>query len=190
MGMDVYGKKPISEEGEYFRANIWSWHPIWDYCHDLMPEICSKVENAHSNDGDGLEADDARTVGEAVLMSITNGSAQKFLMEREEFFSAIPDVPCVHCYGTGRRQWFRNIATGSQRNKWEYDFMQSPTTVDELKPRTANEIAEGEIEIDVECNSCHGKGTERPWVTNYGFDLDHLQEFGKFMVASGGFSIC
>ena len=28
MGMDVNGKNPSSEEGSYFRANVWSWRPI------------------------------------------------------------------------------------------------------------------------------------------------------------------
>ena len=28
MGMDVYGINPRSEQGEYFRANCWSWRPI------------------------------------------------------------------------------------------------------------------------------------------------------------------
>lgn len=28
MGMDVHGKNPTTKEGEYFRANCWSWRPI------------------------------------------------------------------------------------------------------------------------------------------------------------------
>jgi hypothetical protein len=32
MGMDVYGKKPSSKAGEYFRANVWSWRPIHTLC--------------------------------------------------------------------------------------------------------------------------------------------------------------
>ena len=38
MGMDVYGRAPTSESGEYFRANVWSWHPIWNYCEVLAPD--------------------------------------------------------------------------------------------------------------------------------------------------------
>ncbi|QOR55575.1 MAG: hypothetical protein UMS36scaffold28_65 [Phage 59_13] len=29
MGMDVYGVKPKSKQGEYFRNNVWSWRPLW-----------------------------------------------------------------------------------------------------------------------------------------------------------------
>jgi hypothetical protein len=28
MGFDVYGKAPTAREGEYFRRNIWGWHPL------------------------------------------------------------------------------------------------------------------------------------------------------------------
>jgi len=28
MGMDVIGRKPKTEKGAYFRANVWSWRPI------------------------------------------------------------------------------------------------------------------------------------------------------------------
>src|SRR5947209_5860046 len=39
MGMDVFGRKPTSEAGEYFRANVWGWGPI----HALMVELCSDL---------------------------------------------------------------------------------------------------------------------------------------------------
>src|ERR1700691_2024851 len=37
--MGVSGRKPRSEAGEYFRANVWSWHPI----HALIVELCSDL---------------------------------------------------------------------------------------------------------------------------------------------------
>jgi len=63
MGMDVYGRNPSSEEGEYFRANIWSWRPI----HMLIVELCSDLLNEemlHSlgfNDGAGPESQEICT---------------------------------------------------------------------------------------------------------------------------------
>lgn len=42
MGMDCYGLKPKSDQGKYFRASIWAWHPIVDVlrhtCGDLLTE--------------------------------------------------------------------------------------------------------------------------------------------------------
>ncbi len=42
MGMDVYGRNPSSEEGEYFRASVWTWGPIYSFiceqCGDLLSD--------------------------------------------------------------------------------------------------------------------------------------------------------
>jgi hypothetical protein len=39
------------------------------------------------------------------------------------------------------------------------------------------------------CNACEGKGTVRPWVTNYPFNVENAVEFRDFVAASGGFEI-
>jgi hypothetical protein len=55
MGMDVYGKQPTSEVGEYFRANIWSWRPIYSLvlqlCEDLLDDETLRL--MAQNDGAG-----------------------------------------------------------------------------------------------------------------------------------------
>src|SRR4051812_45074191 len=52
MGMDVYGKKPTSEDGRYFRANVWSWRPIHQLCEIVLKR---DFPSWAFNDGDGLE---------------------------------------------------------------------------------------------------------------------------------------
>ena len=57
MGMDVFGRNPIAGAGVYFRASIWSWHPI----HHLIGTLCSDwftdelIEAMAYNDGQGIE---------------------------------------------------------------------------------------------------------------------------------------
>lgn len=51
MGMDVYGRDPSSKEGEYFRANVWSWRPIHMLCETVMKK---RLDNWGYNDGHGL----------------------------------------------------------------------------------------------------------------------------------------
>jgi hypothetical protein len=41
MGMDVFGRMPTAEEGQYFRANVWMWRPI----HDLIEALCGDLIN-------------------------------------------------------------------------------------------------------------------------------------------------
>jgi hypothetical protein len=87
--MDVLGKKPSAPRGEHFRNNVWWWHPLWEYCNTVAPEICSDVLG-HSNDGDGLPADGARKLAEY-------SSAYRREMD------ALPLEPCSYCENTGVR---------------------------------------------------------------------------------------
>jgi hypothetical protein len=62
MGMDVKGRKPKDNKGEYFRANVWSWRPIhflMDVANSLSPinpivneDLWKAMEY---NDGAGLD---------------------------------------------------------------------------------------------------------------------------------------
>ena len=56
MGMDVYGRNPITEEGGYFRANCWAWRPIMVAIEQSggLPIIGEEMFNAMQyNDGMG-----------------------------------------------------------------------------------------------------------------------------------------
>jgi len=50
MGMDVHGRRPRSETGAYFRANVWTWHPLAEYIEDVAPELASRCKRWHYND--------------------------------------------------------------------------------------------------------------------------------------------
>jgi hypothetical protein len=99
MGMDVYGIKPHSQKGEYFRNNIWWWHPLWDYCSFVAPELCSKVTEAHNNSGDGLNGVDARKLSFIINKSIEAGVAQEYVTSFEEVKLELEDVEC-YCRGS------------------------------------------------------------------------------------------
>jgi hypothetical protein len=101
MGMDVYGRKPIKKSGEYFRNNVWYWHPLWNYCELSHPEIAGKVKDGHSNSGDGLNAEDALKLGLLLLQDIENGSAQKYDESYKAYLDSLDKETCDNCLGTG-----------------------------------------------------------------------------------------
>jgi hypothetical protein len=105
MGMDVFGKNPTSEQGEYFRSNVWYWHPLWSFCEENYPEICSKVKHGHSNSGDGLNKVDSIRLSELLLRDLENGFIQKSINDYEQELRAIPLEDCEHCDATGERSW-------------------------------------------------------------------------------------
>ena len=103
MGMDVYGKKPTSQEGEYFRSNVWYWHPLWAMIEDFYPQLAAKVPNAHYNDGDGLNAEDSLILASLLKIDLENGNVQSYVDLHEYNRQNFPDVPCNFCSETGQR---------------------------------------------------------------------------------------
>jgi hypothetical protein len=99
MGMDVYGTNPTSPEGEYFRANVWSWHPLATYLQEA--ELIDNDSRWHTNEGHGLDAAGACQLGEALDRLIANGSVERYAKEYQEFLDTVPDEPCEFCEATG-----------------------------------------------------------------------------------------
>ena len=104
MGMDVYGKNPASEVGEYFRNNCWWWRPLWRYCEEVAPEICCKVQYAQSNDGDGLGARDSKKLANILQAEVDAGRTRVYSELRDAELAAVPDDECWCCGGTGKRK--------------------------------------------------------------------------------------
>lgn len=103
MGMDVYGKKPKSEAGEYFRNNVWWWHPLWSYCQDIAPALTSDF-SGHTNDGEGLDGKDSLALADLLQREIDSGRTMLYSELRKAELSALPKEKCGICAGTGKRQ--------------------------------------------------------------------------------------
>jgi hypothetical protein len=118
MGMDVYGTKPASGTGEYFRRNVWGWHPLWEYVEVLHPDLASKVECGHSNDGDGLGPDDASELAGRLRHDLATGRAAAYLDQRDASLAAIPKRTCEWCAGQGVRRDEVGVRMGMDVQGW------------------------------------------------------------------------
>lgn len=149
MGMDVHGKNATSETGAYFRNNCWWWRPLWDYC-ESVSFVAQQVEYAQSNSGDGLDAEDARTLAETLFREIDAGRTLKYEQAYNARLAALPDVACEHCHGTGQRndayvQGECNGCAGQgQRRPFETYY---PFTVENVREFAAFLQASGGFEI-------------------------------------------
>jgi len=94
MGMDVMGMNATSEKGEYFRNNVWWWRPLWDYCLNEHGDIAGQVEHGHSNDGDGLDGENSRTLGLRLLEDVKTGRAAEYKQTYDKALSELPRVSC------------------------------------------------------------------------------------------------
>lgn len=105
MGMDVIGKNPTTDQGEYFRANVWYWHPLWSMVEYLYPNIAAKVKHAHSNDGDGLSQKDSIILSQLLKKDLESGDIQSFIDDFEESKNSLEKHDCTYCSQTGYRAW-------------------------------------------------------------------------------------
>lgn len=176
MGMDVMGTSPSKKCGEYFRANLWWWSPLWAYCDQVAPEICGQVEHAYSNDGDGLDGDDSKALATVLLKEYKEGNTKKYQDGRDAEIKAQPSERCNWCAGTGERSWWTD-ETGEKQK----DIADGELTEDEKKIYKKT--------VASECNCCLGKGEKVHWSNDYGFEADFVKKFATFLRYCGGFSI-
>jgi hypothetical protein len=174
MGMDVYGNKPIGETGEYFRANVWWWRPLANYCCTIAPEITGRCECWQSNDGDGLGAADAFALAECLQTEINSGRTATYERIHRSEQEALPNEPCWLCKGTGSRAPMAYI----QDDDPFYDML-GPPPPQQVGPNGR-----------VKCNCCNGEGFVRPASTNYPFSAEFVAKFVAFLRECGGFRIC
>lgn len=170
MGMDVIGRKPSKSTGEYFRNNIWWWHPLWEYCESVAPEICDGILG-HSNDGDGLPGDGARKLAEVLKRELESGRTAEYAAAYQAGKAALPRHDCDLCEATGIRRDPVGIEMGMPTRELE----EAQT---ERLGRTHGW-----------CNACNGEGTQADWGASYFFDVDNVREFAEFLEHSGGFRI-
>jgi hypothetical protein len=105
MGMDVYGNKPKNEQGEYFRANVWYWRPLWSFVEDIHPAIAAKVPEAHYNSGDGLNAKDSLALANLIKKDLETGVVENYIQHFKEEIEKIPLDDCKYCDQKGYRSF-------------------------------------------------------------------------------------
>lgn len=172
MGMDVIGVNPASEVGEYFRANVWYWHPIWGYVEDCHPDLAELVEYAHSNDGDGLDAEHSAILATRLKEDYASGKIEEYSQEYRKELAELPMEDCSLCDATG----IRTDAVGVEGG---WDTKELPPDIQIIVGRERGS-----------CNGCSGVGKKEAWETNYPFDPEVMKEFAEFLEDCGGFQIC
>jgi hypothetical protein len=160
MGMDVFGRKPTTKEGEYFRNSIWWWHPLASYICVVAPEIADHCENWQTNDGNGLNAEDSATLADQLQQEIDSGRTERFAVIHAAEQELTPNEPCHLCKGTGI-----------------------------LRPSATGECGAGDILTGIKCNACDGNGSVPGFLTRYPFSVDNVRNFVAFLRGCGGFVI-
>jgi len=81
--------------GVYFRNNVWSWRPLWDYvclaCGDTMTE--DDLQAGHYNDGHEIEEEQCDAIVERLEFLLKIGSVAKYEVERKVQDKESEDYP-------------------------------------------------------------------------------------------------
>lgn len=164
MGMDVFGREPSSERGEYFRSNVWWWHPLAAFVQEVCPRESEGCEYWHSNDGDGLDREQTAALVRALDAALEAGKVDAHAEQLKSAAAVIDREICRLCDGSGLRR----------------DEIGRRHGFDRRDP----DSGEGG------CNGCQGVGTTMPPGSDVCFTREHVEEFLAFLRDCGGFDIC
>jgi hypothetical protein len=84
MGMDIYGRNPTAEVGYYFRCTIHYWPTLWGYCVSVSPAAASLGDYGFSNDGYGLDAEDAKKLAATLREELASGATKEVARKIEQ----------------------------------------------------------------------------------------------------------
>lgn len=161
MGMDVYGKNATAKEGQYFRNNVWWWHPLAAYIEmryaDEIPRI--KKVDWHSNSGDGLGPNDSYRLSKLLEADLTSGRV-KLYADGYESQRRAQTEPCRTCADS--------LLHGVPAPGWR--------------------ILDEQSGIKEKCPQCDG--TAQMPTNPYPFSVENVHEFMLFLRSCGGFEIC
>ena len=173
MGFDVIGTNPVSRSGEYFRNSIGWWLGLWRYCLNLFPDIAGKVQHWNTNDGDGLDAEDAMALSRLLEETLEDGTVRDYQRGFAEYLANIPDTNCYRCNGDGQVRGFV---------EWTH-----PAQADEIPMA---QLFSTTLPPMVQCRVCDGTGIECRRKETVPFSEENVERFAEFLRDCGGFRIC
>ena len=102
MGVDISGRKPTTNEGDYFSSNWWGWRPINYICQLAAEQSKLKIDFSYwgSNDGKGLTTQkQCDKLADAIELLISN-NYNEYLVEDDDRIYIVMGMWCEA--GTGK----------------------------------------------------------------------------------------
>ena len=129
MGVDISGRKPKAEEGDYFCSNWWGWRPILALSEAAMLNSKLDYDTSYwgSNDGKGLRTQkQCDKLADAIELLISN-NYNEYLTEDDDRIYICMGSWCEA--GTGR--FIPSDFTASLNEQYEYgDILYGPVVAE------------------------------------------------------------
>jgi hypothetical protein len=129
MGVDISGRKPKTEEGDYFSSNWWGWRPILAISEAAMLNSKLDYDTSYwgSNDGKGLRTQkQCDKLADAIELLISN-NYNEYLIEDDDRIYIVMGSWCEA--GTGK--FVPSEFTASLNEQYEYgDILYTPVVAE------------------------------------------------------------
>ena len=175
--MEYYEQKREYESkniGIYFRANVWSWRPIWEMTERLCDDILTKEDFKRGayNDGYLIDAMKADLIGQRLIS--LKGYIKKFCIDQKADFEIKNKFNTLMnesatMYLQIQRKMYPDIDLTAPMDLKKIDDNGRAFQIWEMLGSTFNGLQFGE--------------------TSYWLDYDHIMHFAEFCKKSGGFRI-
>lgn len=164
---DAVDKYESRVKGDYFRANVWWWRPIWNfvtnYCDDILSD--KDIEKGSFNDGHFINKAKSKKIASRIKTLIKDGTAKKIEDE------------------------YNTLSEKARKHNSKVDAM-----LDDLKEEVIKETKKDNIVPSDYPKKFKDRWDEiykmRSWADSYPFDVEYLESFADFSEQSGGFEIC
>ena len=169
MGFDLYGERPTGK-GDYFRANVWYWRPIWSFVCEVCADILTEEDfkRGQYNDNHLIEEDRAKDIAKRLRekMDLAKERQKKYETEapnKEKFNKMLEDAASFI---------YKNIS------KPKSELITCPGDMETHDPenyeRWETLMHSGKIQFDE---------------MSYPINAKAIEEFAEFAEHSGGFRI-
>ena len=152
--------------GEYFRNNVWFWRPLWNFvcrnCEDIL-EI-EDMEGGDSNSGYEVSARKAELIGKRLSALLADGT-----VDEAHKLSAL------------------NVAEAKAHNEIIEEELEDIKKACEKEHGEDLVPAKYPEPYNTQWNETYAK---KDWTASYPFEKENVENFAKFCLESGGFSIC
>lgn len=129
MGVDISGRKPTTEEGDYFQSNWWGWRPIHAISQIAAYNSKLKInfENWGSNDGAGLRTQNQCDKLANAIEELISDKLNEFVTDDDDRIFVVLGSWCEA--GTGK--FIPSDIELSLNQQFEYGSLQYSTIVTE-----------------------------------------------------------
>ena len=165
MGFDLYGQKPKSEKGEYFRNNVWWWRRLADFVIHKTGVVDLKDQEVwHTNDFHLVPKEEAEQIAKQLRHLISTGEVRQFEQKvKDNYIKA-----CKH---------------NARVKKLE----------DKIREKVIEEVGDKEVVPRDYPEPYRSKWLKlqemEDWNANYPFTQKNVEEFIEFCENSNGFTI-